>query len=132
MRKITEEACAAFMAERPFRKDNTEVIVVGREVTLLLHGNPIARKHGFRVEVSSAGWKSNTTKERLNGLLSYFDSPIQSKYARVWQHRSVWYLTAPATGWEAVEIDADRADWHVVSYGNDLERLADVGKEVMA
>ena len=129
MREITEQSAAAFMAARPFRKGNTEVIVENGKTTLYLHGNPIARKIGPRVEVSTAGWKTNTTKERLNGLLSYFDIPIQSKYARVWQHRGEWRMTAPATEWQPQVIDADSINWYVVSHGSDLERLANVGKE---
>ena len=128
MRQITEDAVAAFMAGRAFRRDNTEVEVTKKSVILYLHGSPIARKTGSRVEVSTAGWKTNTTKERLNGVLSAFDRPMQSNYARIWQRRGQWHMTAPATGWRPVEIEADGNDWHVVSYGSDLERLAQVGK----
>lgn len=36
--------------------------------TLFLHGNAIARHTPEGVEVTTAGWNSNTTKERLNGI----------------------------------------------------------------
>ena len=35
---------------------------------LLLHGNCIAKRVNGKIFISNAGWNSNTTKERLNGL----------------------------------------------------------------
>lgn len=35
---------------------------------LTLHGNVIARHGAMGLEVTLAGWNSNTTRERLNGL----------------------------------------------------------------
>ena len=72
MRAITQKMVDAFWAGKSARKDNTEVCVIrDAEVHFYLHGNLIARRplHGTRLEISCAGWQSNTTKERLNGLL---------------------------------------------------------------
>ena len=65
MRKITKEIVAAFM--------NRETKTIGNSytngTTLYLHGNPIARHSCIGViEVSTAGWNTPTTRERLNGL----------------------------------------------------------------
>lgn len=36
--------------------------------TLYLHGNAIARHTSSGITITNAGWPSNTTRERLNGL----------------------------------------------------------------
>lgn len=76
MRKITQESIDAFYNFRSFKKSNMEVTVLNednqngwKEAKLYLHGNCIAilnQKTGLTI--SNAGWQSNTTKERLNGL----------------------------------------------------------------
>lgn len=58
---------------------------------LYLHGNKIAEYRTaedgtLRLYITTAGWKSNTTKERLNGL------PRVSIY----QKAGVWYLNGQA------------------------------------
>ena len=77
MRDITREAVDAFLSGREWKKDNTEVKVEVRKgmsskVTMLLHGNAIAVTGQFDshpgLVISTAGWETNTTKERLNGL----------------------------------------------------------------
>jgi hypothetical protein len=70
MREITSKTSAAFEAGRPFRNSNTAVTVSDQGVTLLLHGNPIARRnvYGGRLEINLCGWNTPTTRERLNGL----------------------------------------------------------------
>jgi hypothetical protein len=69
MRKITSEAVSAFLERKPFRKSNMSVEANGNEFRLKLHGNTIASIDELGVlSVSNAGWRSNTTKERLNGI----------------------------------------------------------------
>lgn len=67
MRKITELAFDAFRKNKEFCKSNTMVTTENNETRMYLHGNCIARK--FRdsglVEVTTAGWPTPTTKERL-------------------------------------------------------------------
>lgn len=83
-RKITTEACNAFMSARQFNKDNTSVSIEDDILIMRLHGNNIAcREVGSNsIEVSNAGWFSNTTKERLNGLPG----------VSVCQKKGVWFL----------------------------------------
>jgi len=64
MRKITREAVAAFLGGRNFNKDNTEV----QNGCMLLHGSVIARKDHSFVIVTTNGWNTLTTRERLNGI----------------------------------------------------------------
>jgi hypothetical protein len=69
MRKITSEAVSAFLERKPFKKGNMRVEAYGTEFRLKLHGNSIASIDELGVlSVSNAGWASNTTKERLNGI----------------------------------------------------------------
>ena len=70
MRKITRDAAMAFACYEKFSQSNTRVLVKdGGTVTLLLHGNPIARREGGQLSISLAGWDTLTTRERLGGLL---------------------------------------------------------------
>lgn len=74
MRTITKKAVAAFLAGKKFREDNTRVEIrtdFTQDIThLILHGNVIAIKYFAtgKVEITTAGWNTPTTKERLNGL----------------------------------------------------------------
>ena len=69
MRKITAESVRNFIDGVPFKKSNMEVSREGTVYYMKLHGNKIAaRLDDGRMWISNAGWKSNTTKERLNGL----------------------------------------------------------------
>jgi len=66
MRKVTKKAVTAFLAGKTCCEGNTTC----DGETLLLHGNPIARRdpESGVVTVTLAGWATPTTKERLNGL----------------------------------------------------------------
>ena len=68
-RKITQESVSAFLAGRKFKKGNMSVENELGYTKLKLHGNTIATIDALGVmSISNAGWQSNTTKERLNGL----------------------------------------------------------------
>lgn len=71
MRKITKEAVEAFENGNKYSNSNTMVNDHG----YFLHGNKIAefeslnKNDGNRnINITLAGWNSNTTRERLNGL----------------------------------------------------------------
>ena len=83
MRKITSEAVDKFLSRKPFRKSNMSVEEIGGQYKLKLHGNTIATIDELGVlSISNAGWASNTTKERLNGLPN----------VRINQKKFQWYL----------------------------------------
>jgi hypothetical protein len=87
MRKITKEAATAFRMDKPFKKDNTEVKVSQTETAMYLHGNKIAWCDGENIYLSSCGYTTNTTKERLNGI-------IEMCYATksiIYQRSFAWY-----------------------------------------
>ena len=95
MRKITKEAVDKFLSKEPFRKSNMSV-EAGFEVWMLkLHGNTIATIDEFNMlSVSNAGWSSNTTKERLNGLPN----------VRINQKNWTWYLNGNEWGGEWTRV----------------------------
>lgn len=70
MRKITSEAVQAFKSGANYKKTNTEVNRFG----YFLHGNKIAEWNSLfkdgnkKINITLAGWNTNTTRERLNGL----------------------------------------------------------------
>lgn len=71
MRKVTQEACRAFMCGYKFNGGNTQVLcTVNGNYEMYLHGNMIARRNGNMntFEITLAGWETVTTRDRLNGL----------------------------------------------------------------
>lgn len=95
MRKITQNAIHAFNNNTPFSQDNTSVHVVNGTTTLLLHGNTIAIKDSSGLRVTNAGWFTNTTKERLNGLLG----------VSVYQRKGSWYLNGELWDGELILVN---------------------------
>ena len=73
MRKIAQDAARAFIGERKFNRDNTQVrtsTIGDKPMTeLILHGHVIARRRNGQLFVTLAGWPTVTTKSRLNALL---------------------------------------------------------------
>ena len=85
MRKITQQSIHAFNGSYNFNKANmrVEVSPFDQSTRLYLHGNLIAyRDPRGLVYITHAGWRSNTTKERLNGLDG----------VRINQKDFTWYL----------------------------------------
>jgi hypothetical protein len=96
-RKITKESVAAFLMGQKFSKSNMKVEVDGEFTKLKLHGNTIATIDTLGVlSISNAGWASNTTKERLNGLPN----------VRINQKNWNWYLNGVEWdgSWKRVDI----------------------------
>ena len=78
MWKITKQITAAFLECKTLKIDNSST----DGNSLYLHGNRIAWHDGNNIIITSAGWFSNTTKERLNGLPG----------VSVYQEKGDWYL----------------------------------------
>jgi hypothetical protein len=68
MSKVTRSAISHFLAAIPYNEGNTTVMVERGEITLALHGNPIAKLVNGKLLVTTAKHPTNTTKERLNGI----------------------------------------------------------------
>lgn len=86
MRKITEDAVRAFNNGYDFKKDNTKVIKTDDGIYMYLHGNLIAKKvYGDGTYLNHCDWETNTTKERLNSVLSlYHDIGLIYQKAYIW------------------------------------------------
>ncbi len=80
MRKITEQAADCFHNILPYKKSNTEVIVEGDVVKMYLHGNCIAQRTPLATTISTGGWMTNTTKERLNGIAGVNINQVKGKW----------------------------------------------------
>lgn len=87
MRKISKESVSAFLNGKSFCKGNMSVHVRDENVSLNLHGNTIAEKRGNHIYISNARWTTNTTKERLNALLSELNKGY------IFQKQRIWYWT---------------------------------------
>lgn len=77
-RKTTQIAIDAFLKGDKVTTSNTTT----DGVNLYLYGNKIAEKRKDGIYITNAGWFSNTTKERLNGLPN----------VDIHQKNKVWYL----------------------------------------
>jgi hypothetical protein len=63
-RKITENAVRAFYNNEKFTRDN--MFVTNR--MMYLHSNLIAKIEDGELKITTCGWNTVTTKDRLNGL----------------------------------------------------------------
>lgn len=90
MRKVTTEIVRAFYAR--------EARNIGNSSTdgnaLFLHGNKIAEFRDGALWITNAGWSSNTTKERLNGLHG----------VSINQKNFTWYLNGKEWNGEWIKI----------------------------
>jgi hypothetical protein len=74
MRKIESNMLRAINTRTERRLSNTSVEKTERTMVIKLHGNQIAEilwDEG-KIRVSNCGWKTNTTKSRLNTLLQRY------------------------------------------------------------
>lgn len=97
MRKITKESIEAFNSNTNFKKANTEVVVLNTVTLLRLHGNTIAEKFHLPIKalyISSCGWESNVTKERLNGISG----------VSITQKNHIWFLNGNQWNGSSIKI----------------------------
>ena len=104
MRQITKEAVNKFLQAENYSKNNTQVwsgyeCSTERVTKMFLHGNLIAQRRAFgNTIITNSGWFSNTTKERLNGLLDLFG------YDKIYQKKFKWYLMDKAWNGNPVKL----------------------------
>ena len=87
---------AAINNKIDWKQDNTEVIYYsGTDVSdVYLHGNLIARVGSHSIELFDGGYQSNTTKSRLNAILSAHGLPGEG----VFQKNFKWFLNYAGNG----------------------------------
>ena len=91
MRKIESEMNNAIRNRMDWHKDNTEVCITGNTATVYLHNNHIATVQPDKVTLYDGGWRSNTTKSRLNAILD----GISYGLGGVFQKNCEWFVTTP-------------------------------------
>ena len=90
MRKIETQMNDAILKCQNWQKDNTKVIYSPeRKASYIhLHGNHIATVGDNFVELYSCGYRTNTTKSRLNAILR--EHGIDGEY--IYQRNFNWYV----------------------------------------
>ena len=90
MRKVSKVITAAFYSNEAKKVANTTTD--GKAI--YLHGNKIAEKRNGQIWITSAGWNTNTTKERLNSLSG----------VSIYQKNGDWFLNGEkwSGGWVSV------------------------------
>jgi len=102
MKQITIESVTAFLNAKKFNKSNMSVEVEPNVTVLKYHGNPIAYKYNDpkkTITITNRGYFTNTTKERLNGVIRLSGVNIKPIYQKNWK----WYLNGKQ--WEGTLID---------------------------
>ena len=87
MRKIEELMIQAIRLGKNFERDNTKVVhLEDGQCNVLLHGNHIAAITEQRLILSHAGWRTPTTKSRLNAILNGLGVDD-----RIYQSKGIWF-----------------------------------------
>ena len=103
MRQVTQKIVDAFLQGRNLKIGNTRSF----DGAIYLHRNKIAECRADGLWISCAGWMSNTTKERLNGL----------PFVRINQQNFEWYLNGER--WDGSWIRVSEipiVNWHRLNY----------------
>jgi hypothetical protein len=88
MRKIETLMNEAISTETDWKLDNTEVINCSHVSDVFLHGNLIARIGETWIELFDGGWRTNTTKSRINAILK--SHGVGDEY--IFQKKGQWFL----------------------------------------
>ena len=91
MRQITIESVKAFLNAKKFNKSNMSVEIEPNVTILKYQGNAIAYKYNDpkgTITITNLGYFTNTTKERLNGVITLSGVNIEPIYQKNWN----WYL----------------------------------------
>jgi hypothetical protein len=90
MRKIETMLNDAILSRKDWKHRNTEVVYCPQEDAsyVFLHGHHIATVGDNYVELFSRGYRTNTTKSRLNAILK--EHGIDGEY--IYQRNFNWYV----------------------------------------
>ena len=91
MRKIERQMNEAIRTGNNFSSSNTMVKSLGNVAVVFLHGNRIATVTDNALTLFDGGWKSNTTKSRLNALINEFCDGTKTG---VFQKNWTWFVKA--------------------------------------
>lgn len=89
MRKIERLMNTAISACKSWKSANTEVVTETDGISVVyLHGNRIAEIGDDFIRLFDGGWQSNTTKSRLNAILSAHGAG-ESIFQKNWE----WFIS---------------------------------------
>ncbi len=94
MRKIETQMNAAISNSEDFKSANTRVENIDGVSFVFLHGNKIAEVGDRFIRLFDGGWQSNTTKSRLNAILSEHGLPGEG----IFQKKFEWFITLRTPG----------------------------------
>ena len=89
MRKIERQMNDAITNERDWHKDNTSVINIDGVSEVRLHGNLIAKVADTWIQLFDGGWQTNTTKSRLNAILTAHGTGVEGVFQKNWN----WFIS---------------------------------------
>ncbi len=103
MKDITRHSVTAFLNGESFKQSNMQASSNGSESILQYHGNTIARKdlETSKIQITNCGWETNTTKERLNGVIALSGCGI----IPVRQKAFIWYLNGYEWNGNLIQIN---------------------------
>ena len=87
-RKIEKEMNQAISTETDWKKDNTQVVNIEGVSFVYLYSNLIAMVGDTWLELFDGGYKTSTTKSRLNAILQEFGIAGE----RVYQKNFTWFV----------------------------------------
>lgn len=85
MNKTESEMVALVKRKRDRRLGHTKVTVMPEGVAVSYRGNHIATVTDTEIRVKDCGWRTQTTKRRLNAMLRIWTDTF------IFQNRGVWY-----------------------------------------
>ena len=86
MRKIEIELSNAIKNKSYFCKSNMSININNGNIDIYLYSTKIAYVTGNYIYLYSGGWRSSTTKSRLNTILDTFNLP------KITQKNFIWYI----------------------------------------
>ena len=89
MRKIETQMNDAIANDKNWSGGNTTVATENGVSFVYLHGNKIAEVDEDSVTVFDGGWRTNTTKSRLNAIINRFCDPFTDG---VHQSQYEWFI----------------------------------------
>ena len=94
MRKIETQMIAAIKDNKDWKSANTSVHFdpSSGASRVYLHGNKIAEVGDDYLTLFDGGWQSNTTKSRLNAILSEFGYTCGTDREYVFQKQFEWFV----------------------------------------
>jgi len=94
MRKIETQMIESIKNNQDWHSANTVVEYIGGVSVVKLHGHKIAEVGNSFIRLYDGGYQSNTTKSRLNAILSEHGLPGEG----IFQKKFQWYVTLRTSG----------------------------------